>query len=355
MRPDYGSSIGRPGIRIRINTMYSMAKEKKQKEIKRIAVYTSGGDAPGMNAAVRAVVRTGAYNDLHVFGIRRGYEGMIDCDITRLEVRDVGNIMHRGGTMLKTARSKRFMTPEGRRTAYEALKAYEIDALVAIGGNGTFTGARIFGEEYDMPIVGIPGTIDNDLYGSDFTIGFDTAVNTAIEAVDKIRDTADSHNRLFFVEVMGRNSGFIALNTAIGSGAASVLIPEKQATLEELVDSLKMGARRKKLFSVVIIAEGNKYGGATEIAAKVKEMFDYYDTKVTIIGHLQRGGSPTALDRVLASRLGFAAVEGLIKGQKGVMVGLIHNKIRYTTFEDAISKNHAPDNQLIRMAEILAI
>lgn len=330
-------------------------KAVKKKEIKRIAVFTSGGDAPGMNAAVRAVVRTGAYNNLHVFGIRRGYEGMIDCDLMRMEVRDVGNIMHRGGTVLKTARSKRFMTPEGRRTAYEALKAYDIDALVAIGGNGTFTGAMVFGKEYDIPIIGIPGTIDNDLYGTDFTIGFDTAVNTAIEAVDKIRDTADSHNRLFFVEVMGRNSGFIALNTAIGSGAASVLIPEKKSTLDDLVDVLKMGARRKKLFSVVIIAEGNKYGGATEIAEQVKKMFDYYDTKVTIIGHLQRGGSPTALDRVLASRLGFAAVEGLIQGKAGVMAGLIHNRVQYTSFEDAINKNHAPDSQLIELAEILAI
>lgn len=332
-----------------------MAKETNKKEIKRIAVYTSGGDAPGMNAAVRAVVRTGAYNNLHVFGIRRGYEGMIDCDLVRLEVGDVGNIMHRGGTVLKTARSKRFMTPEGRRTAYEALRAYDIDGLVAIGGNGTFTGAMVFSQEYDIPIIGVPGTIDNDLYGSDFTIGFDTAVNTAIEAVDKIRDTADSHNRLFFVEVMGRHSGFIALNTAIGSGAASVLIPEKSSTLDDLVQVLKMGARRKKLFSVVIVAEGNHFGGAPEIAEKVKEMFDFYDTKVTIIGHLQRGGSPTALDRVLASRLGFAAVEGLLEGKSGMMAGMVNNKIKFTPFDDAINKNRAPDSQLIRMAEVLAI
>lgn len=332
-----------------------MAKAIKKKEIKRVAVLTSGGDAPGMNAAVRAVVRTGAYHHLHVYGIHRGYEGMIDCDITRLEIRDVGNIMHRGGTVLKTARSDRFRTPEGRRAAFEALQAYDIEGLVTIGGNGTFTGAKLFSEEYGIPIVGVPGTIDNDLYGTDFTIGFDTAVNTAIEAVDKIRDTADSHNRLFFVEVMGRHSGFIALNTAIGSGASSVMIPEKKSSLEDLVNVLKMGARRKKLFSVVIVAEGNPHGNASEIAKKVKAMFDYYDTKVTIIGHLQRGGSPTALDRVLASRLGYAAVEGLIKGESGVMAGLINNKIKYTTFDDAINKNHAPDNQLIEMAEILAI
>ncbi len=325
------------------------------KDIKRIAVYTSGGDAPGMNAALRAVVRTASFNDLHVYGIKGGYEGMVDGNLARLEVRDVGNIIHRGGTILKTARSERFRTPEGRKSAYEALLAFDIDACIAIGGDGTFTGADIFSKEYDMPIIGVPGTIDNDLYGTDYTIGFDTAINTAIDAADKIRDTADSHNRLFFVEVMGRHSGFIALNTGIGSGAASVMIPEVESTLEGLVDVLRKGAKRKKLFSLVIVAEGNRFGGAAEIAQKVKEAFDYYDTKVTIIGHLQRGGSPTAMDRVLASRLGFGAVEGLIKGEKNVMVGLVNNKVRYTPFEVAISKSKTPDKDLIRMAEILAI
>lgn len=325
------------------------------KEIKRIAVFTSGGDAPGMNAAIRAVVRTAAYYDLHVFGIARGYEGMINGELSRLEVRDVGNILHRGGTMLKTARSKGFMTPEGRKAAFEALRAFDIDGCVAIGGNGTFTGAQVFSSEYDIPIVGIPGTIDNDLYGTDFTIGFDTAVNTAIEAVDKIRDTADSHNRLFFVEVMGRNAGFIALNTAIGSGAASVLIPEVDTSIETLVETLRKGAKRKKLFSVVIVAEGNKHGGAQAIADKVNEAFDYYDTKVTIIGHLQRGGSPTALDRVLASRLGYGAVEGLIKGRSNVMTGIINDEITYTSFDDAISKVKLPNESMVRMAEVLAI
>ena len=325
------------------------------RDIKRIAVYTSGGDAPGMNAALRAVVRTASYNDMHVYGIMRGYEGMIDGDLKRLERGDVGNIIHRGGTILKTARCQRFMTPEGRRSAYESLLAFDIDACIAIGGNGTFTGASVFNEEYDIPFIGIPGTIDNDLYGTDFTIGFDTAVNTAIEAVDKIRDTADSHNRLFFVEVMGRNSGFIALNTGIGSGAGGVLIPEKDTTPEALIDFLKKGARRKKLFSVVIVAEGNQSGNAQEMARIVNEAFDFYDTKVTIIGHLQRGGSPTAMDRVLASRLGFAAVEALLNGKENVMAGLVNNQVEYTPLVEAITKHKTPSNDLLRMAEILAL
>lgn len=325
------------------------------KEIKRIAVFTSGGDAPGMNAALRAVVRTAAYRDLHVHGILRGYEGMIDGEFKRLEIRDVGNIIHRGGTFLKTARSSRFLTPEGRKTAYESLIAFDIDACIAIGGNGTFTGADVFSKEYKIPFIGIPGTIDNDLYGTDYTIGFDTAINTAVEAVDKIRDTADSHNRLFFVEVMGRNSGFIALSTGIGSGAESVLIPEVDASLNGLIAQLKKGARRKKLFSIVIVAEGNKEGGAQAIAQKVQEAFDYYDTKVAIIGHLQRGGSPTCFDRVLASRLGFAAVEGVIAGKKNVMAGIVNNKVTFTPFHEAITKEKTIEDDLVKMAEILAM
>ena len=327
----------------------------KKEDIKRIAVFTSGGDAPGMNAAIRAVVRTASYYDLHVYGIARGYEGMIDGTLKRLERRDVGNIIQRGGTMLKTARSERFRTKEGRKAAYESLKAFDIDACVAIGGNGTFTGADIFSKEYDIPFIGIPGTIDNDLFGTDLTIGFDTAVNTAIEAVDKIRDTADSHERLFFVEVMGRNSGFIALNTAIGSGAGSVLIPEHDEGIDDLVERLKRNAKRKKLFSLVIVAEGNKNGGAAEIAAKVNEKFQLYDTKVTIIGHLQRGGSPTSVDRLLASRLGYAAVNALRDGHENVMVGIVNNKVKLTPFKQAISKEKSVDNDLLKMAEILAI
>ena len=261
------------------------------KEIKRIAVFTSGGDAPGMNAAIRATVRNALNNDLHVFGIHRGYEGMIDGTIKRLETSDVSNIIHRGGTVLKTARSQRFLTPEGRKQAYENIVYNDIDALIAIGGNGTFTGAKIFMEEYpDIPIIGIPGTIDNDLFGTDFSIGFDTAVNTAVQAVDKIRDTADSHNRLFFVDEMGRNSGFLALHTAIAGGAGGVLIPEEDSNIDDLVKLLKRGAKRAKLFSIVIVAEGNHMGTVYDIARLVEEKIEVFDDiKVSVIGHLQRG------------------------------------------------------------------
>ncbi len=326
------------------------------KDIKRIAVFTSGGDAPGMNAAVRAIVRNAFNNDLHIYGIMRGYEGMIDGNIRRLETTDVSNIIHRGGTILKTARSQRFMTPEGRRQAYENLIDNDIDSLIAIGGNGTFTGALKFIEEYpDIPIVGLPGTIDNDLYGTDFTIGFDTAVNTAVQAVDKIRDTADSHNRLFFVEVMGRHSGFIALHTAIAGGAGGVLIPEEESSIEDVIKLLKRGAKRAKLFSIVIVAEGNQMGTVYDIAKHVEERVDFYDDiKVTVIGHLQRGGSPSAFDRVLASVLGFASVEALMTGKSGVMAGLKNNNVHYTPFGEAISKNKSLNKELLRMAHILA-
>ncbi len=326
------------------------------KEIKRVAVFTSGGDAPGMNAAVRAIVRNAFNNDLHIYGIMRGYEGMIDGNIRRLETSDVGNIIHRGGTVLKTARSQRFMTPEGRKIAYENLIDNDIDGLIAIGGNGTFTGAVKFMEEYpDIPVVGIPGTIDNDLFGTDFTIGFDTAVNTSVEAVDKIRDTADSHNRLFFVEVMGRHSGFIALHTAIAGGAGGVLIPEEDTSIDDLVRLLKRSAKRAKLFSIVIVAEGNKMGTVYDIAKHVEGKIDFYDDiKVTVIGHLQRGGSPSAFDRVLSSILGFASVEGLLAGKSGVMVGIRNNNIHYTPFKEAIAKNKPLNKDLLRMAHILS-
>jgi 6-phosphofructokinase 1 len=325
------------------------------KNIKRIAVFTSGGDAPGMNAAIRAVVRTATFNDLHVYGIQRGYDGMIRGDIQRIESNDVANIMHRGGTILKTARSEQFRTAEGRKLAYESLVANDIDACVAIGGNGTFTGAKYFSEEYDIPFVGLPGTIDNDLFGTDYTIGFDTSVNTAMRAVDKIRDTADSHNRLFFVEVMGRHSGYIALNTGIATGSSAVLIPEADSNVDDLITMLKKGAKRNKLFSIVIVAEGNKYGGAIEVAKAVQEQFDYYDTKVAIIGHLQRGGSPTCFDRVLASRLGHGAVVALLEGKQNVMVGQVNNKIHYASFDDAITKAKPINADLMALAEILAL
>lgn len=324
-------------------------------EIKRIGVFTSGGDAPGMNAAIRAVMRTASIYDLHVYGIQRGYDGMIDGEINRLEADDVRNILQRGGTILKTARSSRFLTVEGRKIAYENLLANDIDALVAIGGNGTFTGSMVFNSEYNIPTIGLPGTIDNDLYGTDYTIGFDTAVNTAIQAVDKIRDTADSHNRIFLIEVMGRNSGYIALHTAIGSGASAFIIPEVESTIDTLILDLKKALRRKKLFGLVIAAEGNKIGNAFEISNKLKELVPEYDVKVTIIGHLQRGGSPTAQDRILASRLGYEAVEALIKGKHNVMAGIINDKVVFTPFVDAISKNKTPDISMIKMANILGM
>ncbi len=325
------------------------------KEIKRIAVFTSGGDAPGMNAAIRAVVRTGIYHDLHVFGIERGYQGMIEGKLIRLETGDVGNIIQRGGTMLKTARSMEFMTPEGRAKAYDSLQAFDIDACVAIGGNGTFTGANIFSKEYNIPFIGVPGTIDNDLYGTDLTIGFDTAINTAMEAADKIRDTAYSHNRLFFVEVMGRHAGFIALHSAIGSGAGGVLIPEENSTIEDLILQLKKAAKRGKPFGIIIVAEGNKYGGAGAVAKLVQAQVSSYDTKVTIIGHLQRGGSPTCIDRVLASRLGYEAVNALVAGKSDVMVGILNNQLSFTSFEDAITKDKRVNAEMMKMAQILAL
>lgn len=323
-------------------------------EIKRIAVFSSGGDAPGMNAAIRAVVRTAVYHDLHVYGIYRGYEGLIDGELKRIEKRDVANIIHRGGTILKTARSKRFLEPEWRKQAFDTLQAHDIDAVIAIGGDGTFTGAKVFGEEYDMPMIGIPGTIDNDLCGTDYTIGFDTAVNTAIEAVDRIRDTADSHNRLFLIEVMGRHSGAIALNTGIGSGAGGILIPEAKGNIENLFAHLKKAIKRKKLFSLIICAEGNKNASIHDLALMINDKFPDYEVKITIIGHLQRGGAPSAIDRLIASRMGFSAVEALLAGRSGEMVGIENQQVVFTPFGEAISKQKELHEELIRMAEILA-
>jgi 6-phosphofructokinase 1 len=323
--------------------------------IHKIAVFTSGGDAPGMNAAVRAVVRTGKYHNLQVAGIFRGYQGLIEGDIEELTERSVNHILLRGGTFLKSARSVDFREKAGRQKAFEKLKSNGIDALVAIGGDGTFTGAHIFNQEFDFPIVGIPGTIDNDLYGTDYTIGFDTALNTVVESVDKIRDTAASHNRLFFVEVMGRDAGFIAAHAGVASGALAVLIPERERTIEELVERLKEARRKNKTSSIIIVAEGGKSGNATEIASKVAEMAPYYETKVTILGHIQRGGSPSCFDRNLASRLGVAAVERLLEGERDCMVGVINQKIVSTPFEKAITDKLTIDRELLRIADILAI
>lgn len=324
------------------------------KDINRIAVLTSGGDAPGMNAAIRSVVRASGHFGKHVYGIYRGYDGMINGNIKRIERNEVGNIIHRGGTILKTARSYEFFTPEGRQRAYETLKAHDIDACIVIGGNGTYTAAMIFAEEFDIPMMGIPGTIDNDIYGTDFTIGFDTALNTAIDAVDKIRDTADSHNRVFFIEVMGRHTGHIALHTGIGSGATGILIPENNITIDDLVNQLRKGVKRGKLFSLVIVAEGNKNGGAAKIAEDVAEHLPELESKVSIIGHLQRGGAPSCHDRVLASRLGASAVKALLDGTSNKSVGIINDEIVYTEFEQAISADKSPKKTLIEMANILS-
>ncbi|KXK39152.1 MAG: 6-phosphofructokinase [Saprospiraceae bacterium] len=324
-------------------------------KIKRIAVLTSGGDAPGMNAAIRSVVRTAVYHDLHIYGIMRGFDGLVKGDIKRLEAKDVANIIQRGGTILKTARSEAFRTPEGRKLAYEHIKANDIDGIVAIGGNGTYAGGMAFMKEYDVPFVGMPGTIDNDIFGTDYTIGFDTAINTAIEAVDKIRDTADSHNRIFFVEVMGRYSGFIALHTGIGSGAGGIFLPEIETTVDDISEILKRAVIRQKLFNIIIVAEGNPSGNATELAKKVKEVNPEFDIRVSVIGHLQRGGSPTAMDRVLASRMGHSAVRALMRGESGVALGIINDKITFTPFHDAIHKVKPLNKELVRMAEILAM
>ena len=322
-------------------------------QVKNIGLFTSGGDSPGMNAAIRAVVRTAIYYDLQVTGIRRGYEGMINGEMLPMDRKSVANIIQRGGTILKTARSEQFRTGEGRRLAFDQLKRHNIDALVAIGGDGTFNGARIFGNEYDMPVVGLPGTIDNDLIGTDFTIGYDTAINTVIEAVDKIRDTAESHDRLFIVEVMGRDSGLIALRSGIAAGAEAIVIPETKTDLNAFFERLESG-RKDKSSKIVIVAEGEEAGGAFEIGHMVKEKFPHYDTRVSVLGHIQRGGPPTCMDRVLASRVGVAAVEALRDGHRNEMIGIIHNEVSYTPFEHAI-KHHVEINpNFLKIVEILA-
>ncbi|WP_026950140.1 6-phosphofructokinase [Algoriphagus mannitolivorans] len=324
------------------------------KNIKKIGVLTSGGDAPGMNAAIRAAVRAGFYYGLEMYGIYRGYEGMIQNDIKKLDSKNITHVLERGGTFLKSARSDEFRTAEGRKKAYENLKSHGIDALVVIGGDGSLTGAHLFYQEYGIPAVGLPGTIDNDLSGTDSTIGFDTACNTAIEAIDKIRDTATSHDRLFFVEVMGRDAGFIAINAGIGSASAAILIPERKTQIETLVEKLKSRSKAKKTSNIVIVAEGGKSGSAQEIADKVKKHLPYYDIKVTILGHLQRGGAPTSFDRLLASKLGVAAVEGLMQGKYDVMAGLINNKVVYTPIVKAIVGDKEVDDEDLRVANILS-
>lgn len=324
-------------------------------KIKNIAVLTSGGDAPGMNAAIRAVVRAGLYYNLGVLGVYNGYDGLIQDNIEEFNVRSVSRILGRGGTMLKSSRSSEFRTKKGRLTAYKNLKKHGIDGLIVIGGDGTMTGANILSKEHDIAVMGVPATIDNDLAFTDYTIGFDTASNVATQCIDKIRDTADSHDRLFFVEVMGRDSGFIALRAAIASGAICAMLPENNISVEELVATLRRGYQNEKKSSIVIVAEGNRNGGAIEIARKVQESYKDYETKVTVLGHLQRGGDPTCFDRLLAGELGVGAVEALLNGESGMMIGLQGNKTVLTSIEECIAKKPKLNSNHLKLANILSI
>ena len=322
------------------------------KTIKCIGVLTSGGDASGMNAAIRAVTRSAICNGFKVKGIYRGYEGLINGEVKELTTQDVSSVIQRGGTMLKTARSAEFQTVEGRKKAYDTMQREGIDALVIIGGNGSITGARIFAEEYDVPCIGLPGTIDNDLYGTDFTIGYDTALNTIVECVDKIRDTATSHERLFFVEVMGRDAGFLALNGAIAAGAEAAIIPEFSTEVDQLEEFIEHGFRKSKSSSIVLVAESELTGGAMHYAERVKNEYPQYDVRVTILGHLQRGGRPTAHDRIIASRMGVASIQALLEGQRNVMIGIDDDKIVYVPFAKAIKPI---DRELVNVLHELSI
>lgn len=325
------------------------------KKITSIGILTSGGDAPGMNAAIRAVTRAAIFANLRVFGIYRGYRGLITDEIEEFSTQNVSNIIQRGGTILKTARCKEFQTPEGRQCAYDVLLRRGIDALVVIGGDGSLTGARIFGNEYNFPIIGLPGTIDNDLYGTDSTIGYDTALNTIMDCVDKIRDTATSHERLFFVEVMGRNAGFLALNGAIASGAEAAIIPEISTEVDQLAELIDNGFRKSKNSSIVLVAESPVTGGAMGLAQRVKEEYPGYDVRVTILGHLQRGGSPTAHDRILASRMGAAAIDALLDDQRNVMIGVKNEEIVYVPFTKAIKNEKPISRELLATLRRLSI
>lgn len=323
--------------------------------IKCTGILTSGGDAPGMNAAIRAVTRAAIYAGLDVKGIYRGYRGLITGEIVPFKTNNVSNIIQQGGTVLKTARCQEFREPEGRRTAYETMQREGIDSLVVIGGDGSLTGARIFAQEYNIPVVGLPGTIDNDLFGTDITIGYDTALNTIMDAVDKIRDTASSHERLFFIEVMGRDAGFLALNGAIASGAEAAIIPEISTEVDQLGELIKNGFRKSKNSSIVLVAESETTGGAMAMAERVKNEFPQYDVRVTILGHIQRGGSPTASDRILASRMGAAAIDALMEDQRNVMIGIQNDAIVYVPFTKAIKNDKPINRDLLNTLRILSI
>jgi 6-phosphofructokinase 1 len=325
------------------------------KTIKKIGVLTSGGDSPGMNAAIRSVVRTCAYHNIECVGIYRGYQGMIEGDFKEMGPRSVNNIVNKGGTILKSARSKEFMTVEGRKKAYDNLIKSKIDALVLIGGDGTFTGAEIFNSEFNFPVMGIPGTIDNDIFGTSHTLGYDTALNTVIECIDKIRDTASSHNRLFFVEVMGRDAGHIALNTGIGAGAQEILIPEEDLGLDRLLESLRKSKSAGKSSSIVVISEGDKMGkNVFELKDYVEENLPEYEVRVSVLGHMQRGGAPSCFDRVLASRLGVKAVESLLEGKSNYMAGIFNDKITLTPLDQAIKGSSEIDRELLRVSDIMS-
>lgn len=337
-------------------TKFTIINKNMTNKISKIAVLTSGGDAPGMNAAIRSVVRTCAYHNIECIGVYRGYQGMIENDFKEMGPRSVKDIINKGGTVLKSARSKEFMTVEGRKQAYENLKNQGVQALVVIGGDGSFTGAEIFNKEFGIPVMGIPGTIDNDIYGTSHTLGYDTALNTVVEAIDKIRDTASSHNRLFFVEVMGRDAGHIALNTGIGAGAEEILIPEEDLGLERLLDSLQRSKESGKSSSIVVVAEGDKIGkNVFELKEYVEENMPEYDVRVSVLGHMQRGGSPSCFDRVLASRLGVKAVESLLEGKTNYMVGLLNDKVSLTPLEQAIKGSSEIDKELLRVSDIMTI
>ena len=325
------------------------------KQIKTVGVLTSGGDAPGMNACIRAITRTAIYNGMKVMGIYRGYEGLINGEIKEFTSESVSNTIQRGGTILKTARSMEFMTPEGMQKAYDNLVKFGIDALIVIGGNGSLSGALKLAREYDYPVIGLPGTIDNDLYGTDSTIGYDTALNTIVDCVDKIRDTATSHDRIFFVEVMGRDAGFLAQNSAIAAGAEAAIIPEDQTDVDQLEQFISRGFRKSKNSSIVIVSESKKDGGAMYYAERVRKEYPQYDVRVTILGHLQRGGTPTACDRILASRLGHASIEALKEGQRNVMVGIHNDQIVYVPIDRAIKKDKPIDKELIDVLGVLSI
>ncbi len=328
------------------------------KKVNKIAVLTSGGDAPGMNAAIRAVVRTCSYHDVEVLGIYRGFQGVIEDDFVELNARSVRNIINKGGTFLKSARSEGFRTKEGRENAYNNLTKNGVEALVVIGGDGTFTGALSFSQEFGFPVMGIPGTIDNDIYGTTHTIGYDTALNTVVDAIDKIRDTASSHNRMFFVEVMGRDSGFIALNSGIGGGAERIIIPEKNIPAEVLLEDIDRGKRRGKTSNIIVVAEGNTAGKAVfELKEYVEQKRPEYDIRVSVLGHMQRGGTPTCYDRVLATRMGVKAVESLLEGKSQYMVGINNDRMELIPLEKAVKENDESkiDKDLIRITDIMSM